>query len=621
MEISCLRFYHVCRCDIPDEVLKLVAPALDSGSFVSLAHSSKQLQSAASAVIGSDGELVRTWLLELISKAKQNDVPSPLQKAIFSISWLLKQAATAWGIVPLAQQLRLQDMLLACGNSTPLAICLIEAGTRISYVFMVAAAFKPAPGAVAWVEAYRILQLSTGLPPTFDYACVPYSLEHRSRSDYDRLQQLSVEQYYHLAAVVLANLDSIRIPADSLIYEARCRVEWGKAQVQTMLQLRIQAEKVNKGTGMPSAGLQALLCLPAAKELSMDEVVELVEFASSDSECSRELVEFLIKRLSKQLTAAVICRLCSHLMRMGREGETVVSLQMLCETAAVAQLRTGQVESLLEQAMCCSSPKPAIELLQLPQAECISQGALERLLDTFASSASWQEEAEGLQLYLGELGTATCVQLLQQLGDGKGAMCPRVLQKAGKGCSSCFVLTSLADSAGAVEELSNEEQHAIVRQGIHHRVFPRFSRAVSQGGGLPEGEVCSSAFYGLLKALESDELEPAARSNLFYHLLDQTQDDDLSVEQVEDLAYAAMRPGRRDELMSIIHLPAFKQICSSVVNELFAMGEKDGDEELAQAVAEAVASDEQKALAAGDDWFMEDYGDDDDEDYGGMGFF
>ena len=457
------------RCQIPAEVLKLVAPGLNGSSFVSLAHTSKQLHSDASVVVANNEALVRRWLLDLIT------TPA-IRTRLFKLAWLLKQAAIAWGIIPLAQRLNLQDMLVTCEDAFDVITCLVQAGARITYDFVVASAFKPVAGVATWVGAYRVLGISIDLPVAFQRVCIFHQY------DRDQLQKLSAEQYYHLVALVLADINGRSAAADELLSKPRCRLEWDKAQVQRMVQLRILAGEDFMGSA-PSMGLDPLLALPAAKEFSREEGVQLVEFAAANGFHSMQMLEFVLVNHAP-LPVAVIYQLCSYIMltaaKLQREGQAFGCLEMLCGEPAAEQLTVAQLESLLDQSLSSCGPLCALQLLELQQTEFISVTALRKLLDMFATSAAWRDtEIEFLECLAG-VPMATLLQLLWEV---EGQACPSVQPDEGMGCSSCLLLAHLSDYAGVVAELSKEEKLRIASRGIHHRAFDSHLSAVVQDLG------------------------------------------------------------------------------------------------------------------------------------------
>ena len=575
------------RGHIPSEIVNLVAPLLDGDSFVRLAQSSKQLQSDTSSLIANNGALVRRWLVELIADRK--GVPSITAGTLVVIAWLLKQAATAWGIMTLGQRLGLQGMLLSCGDSEELATCFIQAGARITEDFVVAAAFQPAAGAPAWVKAYHTLGLSTGLSTLLQDLCRSGNVRP------DQLQQLSAEQYYQIVAVVLANLNSGMsvTGASQVILRAKCKAEWGAPQVQQIAKLLISSGGNAHIRGLSynrEVALCMLMGMPDPIRPGMEEVVQLVEFAASCKSLSCLHLLRCLPACYAPLPTADIYRLCSTLLRTDREYDTLRGIDecvelLLCKQPAAMQLTVEQVESLLELNVSSSSSNKHLHscsifpsLLKLPQAASISIALLQRVVSAYAAAGWWQGPAEELQHYLAATPLAARLQLLQRLEDSsEGANCPTVLMAPVEHCSSCWVLESMAEPAGAVAQLSKEQQEAIISRGVHHEAFPRLAEAVEpQGGGYVIDAVQTEAYSGMIKALESEQMEAKARSRLFHHLLYQIDGNALSASQVEELVHAAMVPGRRDELMSVTYLPGFQSICGDLVNEVFVLAGPGG---------------------------------------------
>ena len=564
----------------PPEAVELCASRISGRSFIALCKTCKDLHLVGLDVFRQRVDLVQEWVREAVACSMHDR-----EQYTAVLKWLLGQAIKAWGIITLPAKLDLQAALLDTEASYATARLLISVGARLTDSFIFAAALVPYKHSAPWVRLHQELGLVTGLSPALESLCLNRPLSQQ------QLQQLSAEDRYKYFTVAVTNPTIVADRAETFLAPSEAVQGWSQQQVFTLMQLLMEAVDQGGHRVLYVDCIPGLLSLPAAAELSLDEVETLFQ-AAVELKFGIQLLLDRLMAFGQQLTASAVYDSCSALI-VGPDNHYYngeLDVIRILSTPAAQQLSGEQVMQLLDQASDRQEYGILRQLLQMSGAASMKPDDLTWLLDQLLDS-----EVSGMLLgdvreLLMRIPLRTSLQVWeQQLVKQEQGFCSKV---QGNGyddedeCHACLLLHSMASAAApgghgqggnvgnaeveyaSVGDLPVDKKVALLKQAVHHYWFGELLSALPDTGeGSREAltpQLQGIMFEALREVLLADkdvlECEPPEKEAALQHLLKQQEVGLLSVEQVQQLLEIARAKEARYVRLLLQGIPSAKQL-------------------------------------------------------------
>ena len=575
------------------------ASRISAESFIALCMTCKDLHFLGTSIFSQRADLVQGWVKEALACSRGGP-----ERYSTILKWLLGQAIKVWGVTTLPAKLDLQGALLQTDPADVAARIVISVGARLTDDFIFAAStLGPGRRSAGWVRLYKGLGLATCLSPALEALCLdPYR-----RLSQQQLQQLSAEERYSYLTVASTSPERSANPALQFLIPRESIQGWSKQQVYTSLRLVMDAARDSNWDarcfgGWDTEGIEALdlmesleilLSLPAAAQLSPDELVGLLDTACSIDVGQDELLTALMPFV-QQLTAYAVEISCKALLQRATRGyDKLPHIMLLLSMPAAQQLSGYQVACLVKLATAAhlysredTTRQSTRQLLRLQGAAAIEPERLRSLLNEVLDRPEEVVLLEEVRDLLVRVPLSTRIKVVELIREECNRPHCLIVQQENEDapCHACLLLQSMTSAAvpamgaaaatatatvggrgqgvnagnaeleyASVNDLPYDKKLALLKQAVHHHRFGELLFALTANGDGSRDSLAPQLQGMMFQVFQEAIVRPTPsygvcskeQESALKQLLRQKESGLLSKEQVRELVEFAKLQGLR----------------------------------------------------------------------------